>query len=132
MKIFWVINMTLQDNLDLKSKFTSGGWIIALLKNIIKNDYVDKLTVLYPVFSSKPAFAIKENEKVDFIPYFYNSNKKVEQNTSDFFLKLLIEHEPDIINVWGTESIRTFNFLQSVKEANLIDKTVIKIGRAHV
>ena len=116
MKILWLVNLQLPLISEVKGEAVPfmGGWLDTPSRMIIGNG--NTLVCVYP---SKD----KTNATINnLICYSFNKS-----NDLDYFRLILKKEKPDIIHVWGTEYLHTFNFITVCRELKLIERTIISI-----
>lgn len=116
MKIIWLCNIMLPiiSKNEEKPTTNTGGWMSGLLNYLQKKNEV-KLYILFP--SAETLSGEIENIK-------YRSFQK-QENNSKFFSDLIVEENPDIIHIFGSEHKHTLNMIEASEEQGYLDKTII-------
>lgn len=55
------------------------------------------------------------------------SEEELNCNQEERFIEIIKEFEPDIIHIWGTEYMHTYNMLCAAEKMNMLDKTIVSI-----
>lgn len=123
MKVMWLCNTVIPlHGFTLSEKPES--WISAIFHEIIKKTDI-KLVYLYPT----------DNEKVEkkvvgsaiFVNYKREKLDKVEQFQIEQFKIFVKEYEPDVIQIFGSESPHTLAMVKACEELGVLEKVVITI-----
>ncbi len=128
MKILWLTNITLPiiSKALNETVIVKGGWLDVLSKRIANSN--GQLAVSFPKSNVKDMISGKVNG-VNY--YAIPSNKKglikYEKQTELYYEKILVEFQPDIIHIWGTEFPRTLAMVNVCQRKKMIDKVIVDI-----
>lgn len=114
MKILWVCNVELPIVSVLRKKNINptGGWLDETSKKLISDG--NELLLLY-----KSQTKIEgENNNLHYIGFDLINN--------DVGKKIIL-FKPDIIHIWGTELVHSYDIINICKNNNLLDKVIISI-----
>ena len=117
-KLMWLCNVPTRIACELYDLhfFPFGGWLNNYFEKIISDKQFDFIFI----FQNDGTSEVKEitNDSGTFIMVSNKCSKK------DFKI-LLNKHHPDLIHIWGTEYIKTYNLVMASIECELIDKVII-------
>ncbi len=91
-----------------------GGWLDYLFQRIMESSEVEFVIA----FPGKTFY----HEKTDLISYY---SFKEDSNTG--FQPIIENESPDVIHIWGTEFIHSYNALKAANQAGLNDRCIISI-----
>lgn len=127
MKVLWLCGIVLPhlcDEFGFK-KTVINGWISGMLEYIHKNSDI-KIGLCCPIRNSeRMRDGILDGE-------LYYSFKMVSGGTINYyqdkrFIEIINDFSPDVIHIWGTEYIHTYNMLCAAEVMGKLNKTVISI-----
>lgn len=128
MRVLWLCGIVLPffcDEFGFK-KPVINGWLSGVL-DYIKTHSNIKLGVCCPIHKEQNM----KDGKLDNIKYysfkFMSYYNEREYNQKEQFIKIIKNFNPDIIHIWGTEYIHTYNMLCAAEESGLLDRTIINI-----
>ncbi|MBR2847489.1 MAG: glycosyltransferase [Clostridia bacterium] len=114
MKILWVCNaMLAQVANDLAvAPPLGGGWMTALAKDIVSGGNID-ITVCFPYGS----FVQGETEQIKYAGF----------NSSQELKEVIRNANPDVVHIFGTEYLHSYDAAKACEELGILDKTVAYI-----
>lgn len=126
MKILWICNIVLPDigNKIGRIGAATGGWLTGALDEL-KKDRDNDIIVCFPLDNRK-----KLKVTVDQVRYYsFDRGNILEYNKKNetYFYEILINENPDIIHVWGTEFPHTLAIVNACERAGLLERLVINI-----
>lgn len=121
-KVLWMVNSELPQIAKVRGRKGSNtcGWITGAYGYI--NEKFD-LTVVYPVFKAEDAETRLDGD-VKYVAYLHTENSKSEIET---FSQIIRRVAPDVVDIWGTEFSRSYNFAAACKMTGYIDKTIVSM-----
>ena len=107
-------------------KTVINGWIGGMLKYIHQNSNIT-LGICCPIKDiDRMKNGIWKGE-----PYYSFqvlwSEEELNYSQEKRFIEIIKEFEPDIIHIWGTEYMHTYNMLCAAEKMSMLDKTVVSI-----
>ena len=117
MEILWVIPYPIGIMADVFSvnKINSGYWISEAQNQLLKNEDVN-LTVVSTLDNNNIMINEKNNVRYICLNYGHSTKyKSGKRNRIDYFKKLFIDYEIQLIQVWGTE----FGYISDICEAKM-------------
>lgn len=126
MRVLWVNNIAIPviaKDMKIKHDY-HGGWLTGYFDEIKKYNNI-KLGICFPYKNTKKI--IKGNiEKVDYyaFPKRFKNQTKIDKKLDTDIEKILIDFQPDILHVFGTEFPYSYQF---VKKFNNSSKTIVNI-----
>lgn len=117
MKILWICNKAPRKVDEIRNVNGSpmGGWLDPMCEGIL-NKKNDQLCVL---FLEKVSF---EGKKENFSFYSFTN-----ENSKNRIEKVLLEFEPDVIHIWGTEYFHTLTTIKIAEKNGYLDKCILYI-----
>jgi len=128
MKVLWLCNVLLPKvaNHILEKVNHSGGWMVGLSDSLTSHDDIE-LSVVFPVSSHKSIIS----GEIEGIRYFgFPQNKDVTKynlQTEIYFSNIILEAQPDVIHIWGTEFPHTLAMMKVCESMRITDKILISI-----
>ncbi|HBC31528.1 MAG TPA: glycosyl transferase family 1 [Clostridiales bacterium] len=128
MKVLWLCNVLLPKvaNHICEKINPSGGWMVGLSDSLSLNDDIE-LTIVFPLSSSKTIIS----GEIEGIKYFGFPQKKAvikyDKQTEIYLSRIVLEAQPDIIHIWGTEYPHTLAMMNVCESRGIIDKVLISI-----
>ncbi len=126
MKILWITNQPTPDIAKaskLKTGF-GGGWMNLLRQQLSKKN---DLIIAFPTIPRQTYIG----DRAGNVRYFAIPTKKMKLKphmaTIEYFRQTIEAVQPDVIHIWGTEYVHTYEAVVAAKECGMIDKTVISI-----
>ena len=126
MKILWITNQPTPDIAEaanIKSGF-GGGWMNLLSKQIAEKY---ELAMVFPV-SAELEYKNGKNGSVRY--YLIPTNKvklKPDSKTVDYIKQTIRDFDPDIIHIWGTEYLHSYEAVTAAEQCGMLDKVVVSI-----
>lgn len=126
MKILWITNQPTPDIAEaanIKSGF-GGGWMNLLSKQIAEKY---ELAMVFPV-SAELEYKNGKNGSVRY--YLIPANKvklKPDSKTVDYIKQTIRDFDPDIIHIWGTEYLHSYEAVTAAEQCGMLDKVVVSI-----
>lgn len=142
MKIIWLTNMILEDvSKALNMEAVSfGGWISGLYEAFIKIENIELVLVCPKTFEKeiKSGNIICNKERTGniektvkyytvFDKMIFDKKDKDKNSLYDDYRKIIVDENPDIIHIWGTEYEHSYIMMQILKEMGLEKKAVVSI-----
>lgn len=124
MKLLWVCNVIIAEMAEKINhpKPQPASWISGIYGELHKEQDIH-LVYLYPDSHWKDAFSF---DNLDVIP-FDTKWDEVSDETINFFIKVLQEHKPDVIHIFGTEFSHTGAMVEAAERTGNIEKVVVSI-----
>ena len=126
MKILWITNQATPDiasDMGVKPG-VGGGWMNLLSKQLAEGN---ELTMSFPVANNQSVVTGQAGE----IKYYTVPTEKTKLRPStviiEHFKKILTAVQPDVIHIWGTEYVHTYEAVMASEMCGMLDKTVISI-----
>jgi len=126
MRILWLCNIMLP---ELASEFSLGkinvgGWLTGLWKRL-KETNID-LAICVPVGNAE----LLKDGTYDGYKYYsfivdYDGTDGIGQ--LEIFKNVLDDFNPDVVHIWGTEYIHTYNMIMACKEKKLQNRVIVNI-----
>lgn len=129
MKVLWLINVPLPIIArDCHLKVVPyGGWLVELANRISKYDD----TELYICFkqSEKNALLRGNVEDITYYGFFEDVFKAdmISRDQEKLFHDLLMEVQPDIIQIFGTEHLHSFVMTKACSDCGYMNRTIITV-----
>lgn len=130
MKVLWLCNIVLPDfceEFGIK-KTNVGGWMTGMLCQMEQIRNAD-IGLCFPIFDES---RLKNGNYGSH--QYYSFRAKMRENDLNFdqtmvgeFKEILLDFQPDVIHIWGTEYVHAGAMVQACKELNLGDRVVIHI-----
>lgn len=126
MKILWITNQAtpqISQSINLNTGF-GGGWMDTLSRQFSKNH---NIAIAFPV-SEKACYSHGHVEGTAYhaIPMKKTSCKENPRVIS-IYKKIILEFQPDVIHIWGTEYVHTHMAVTASAEAGYLNRVVISI-----
>lgn len=117
MKILWIINIAIPQiaNALGEESVPVGGWMVKLADEVA----MQKDVQLHIVFPYKQVV----NGTIAGVGYSGFSNRNCEGDIKN----IIMQEEPDVVHIFGTEYIHSYYAAKVCEELGLIDKTVVSI-----
>lgn len=129
MKILWLCNFPLQkiaDSIGIPST-ANEGWIQGLSSSITQDENI-QLVFLFP---QRKSLSLIEGvcEKIKYYGFYQKSlNPSVlDEDLHTIFKNIIVEENPNVIHLMGTEFSHSLSMITAVKEAGMLDRTVASI-----
>ena len=117
MKVLWVTNLELPDIAQrFGRKYNTGGWLNTVSQQLGRIGTVDLYVASPCSGNTYKGIGIKD------ITY-YSFKEKSKENLKE----IIMEVEPDIVHVWGTEFEHSYNIIFILQSLEMIEKTVVSI-----
>ncbi len=122
MKILWFTNTACSASEMLGSNVVSGGWLSSLEKHLIQRDDISLAIAFYhdrPMASflqnGVKYYPIQRMARNKVLRLWYRISKKIETSENvETFVKIINDHQPDVIHIHGTE--KPFGLVQKYTE----------------
>lgn len=126
MKVLWITNQATSDIAQCIGNLVhfGGGWM-----NTLSCQVADKhdLTIIFPYANGKKTMSGKiGNIKYFGIPMIKDRIKEsieIQQKYADIF----VAEKPDVVHIWGTEYIHSWDAICASEKVGLLNKVVISI-----
>lgn len=124
MKVLWLVNILMPEAAELLNIKGSvgGGWLIGL-HNDIKNKM--NLVICCPCDSSTSGSVESKSSK--YYTFRRNVSSIVDEDTKNDFITILKDEKPDVIHIWGTEYLHSYEMYQAAESLGVKDKVVVSI-----
>ena len=127
MKVLWVCDMVLPhlcDELGFK-RTVIGGWINGMLDFIHRNTDI-KMGICCPI---KCRERMKDGiiNKEQYYSFQMILEEDINCNQKERFIEIINDFSPDIIHIWGTEYLHTYNMLCAAEKTGMLRKTIVSI-----
>ena len=127
MKVLWVCDMVLPhlcDELGFK-RTVIGGWINGMLDFIHRNTDI-KMGICCPI---KCRERMKDGiiNKEQYYSFQMILEEDINGNQEERFVEIVNDFSPDIIHIWGTEYLHTYNMLCAAEKTGMLGKTIVSI-----
>lgn len=121
MKVLWLVNILLPQIGILVNKQSSsfGGWVVSLFQDILTTNSAE-LVVCCPANDNIEMNGITQG--FNYYIFSTNSQKQVAN-----FKSILVAEDPDIIQIFGTEYIHSYNMLKACEELGLKNKVLVHV-----
>lgn len=128
MRIAWITNQATPDiSLQIgESAFVGGGWMNKLSLQISKEN---ELSIIFPI-SDKQNSEVVSGKTKGVLYYGIPMKKdriKESQQTLSSYNRVLKEIQPDVVHIWGTEYVHSWDAVRACMNLGIIDRTVISI-----
>lgn len=129
MRILWITNCTpsICENMVQTQTGVFGGWLDTVSTQL-SADATNTLAILSPS-SHKHNTSLKQVSNNTFYGEFassYRQKHPLEENIL-FFSNVISSFSPDIIHIWGTEFIHSYEVLLACDKLHALTKTVVSI-----
>lgn len=127
MKVLWLCGIVLPhlcDEFGFK-KTVINGWTSSMLKYIHKNSDI-KIGICCPIINSE---RMKDGilDEEQYYSFQITSKDTINYNQVQRFIEIIKDFEPDVIHIWGTEYMHTYNMLCAAEKVGILSKTVISV-----
>lgn len=119
MKIFWLVNTIFPypaEKLNIK-KTVFGGWLNSLLGEIIKSKEINEIAVA-SLYSGKEVKKYRDNKITYYLIPSQNQIKYSKKITKEL-INILIEFNPDLVHVHGTEYPQSLSIIEASIKNNI-------------
>ncbi len=129
MKVLWITNVALPIIYEDMGKKVSygGGWLVSLANDIISQNVAD-LAVAFPIDCNEEQ---KKGmcKKITYYAFPCNKGetKKKQENVVKSIKRILMEFDPDIVHIWGTEYVHSYYAAVACEELGIINRVVVSI-----
>lgn len=125
MKVLWLCNTLLP---EIAEKFNMPvskpeSWIKGAYNSLKSIDDIE-LVYLFPAINLNIE---QEIDKTLFISYSQQSGFECKQSQVEEFENVLAKTNPDVIHIFGTESLHALAMIKAAKKMDILDKTVVNI-----
>ncbi len=127
MKILWLCNIVLPELAEEINipKAVVGGWLTGVWRELKKKKEME-MALCIPI---KNPLKLKDGKFENYYYYSfyaqYNIIDRKEQISR--FCEILEEFQPDIVDIWGTEYLHTWEMVQACKKLQILEKVLIHI-----
>lgn len=125
MKIMWICNTLIEEissKLSLE-KVKPEPWIIGVYSFMQMQNNL-QLLYLYPYKESGVEY---KKGNAHFLSYKETVSHKLENEQVNYFKKIVLDYQPDVIHIFGTEYAHSYAATLAAKNCGLIDRVVISI-----
>ena len=125
MKILWLCNILLPhiaEKVGLKSN-PKEGWLVGAYERIQNTGEVD-IVYLFPHNGAEVHY--EENNNI-FLSYPQRKQEKLEQEQIAVFKRILREHNPDVVHIFGTEYPHALAMVYACEALNMLERIVVGI-----
>lgn len=121
MKVLWLTNVVVPQIEKISGIKSSvyGGWLDAFCNDLLGQKDIE-LIICCPINSKK----IVKGKKDNFSFYCFTSDQKKQVPQLE---EIVLKENPDIIQIFGTEYIHSFNMIKICEKNEMISKVVIYI-----
>jgi glycosyltransferase involved in cell wall biosynthesis len=119
-KVLWFTNIPLPEASLLMNRksIVFGGWIAAMAEGITKNSNIE-LTIAYPKFLLNNVIKLKGKQIKYYIFPSVKNIKTMESTTNKHIFQIIHDVNPDIVHVFGTEYLHTFEVAKVCRNKNI-------------
>lgn len=127
MKVLWLCGIVLPhlcDEFGFK-KTVINGWINSMLEYIHNNSDI-KMGICCPIRNVEK---MKDGtlDEEQYYSFQMVSEKTINHNQDKRFIEVIKDFAPNVIHIWGTEYMHTYNMLCAAEEIGILNKTVVSI-----
>lgn len=127
MRILWLCGIVLPhlcDEFGFK-KMVINGWTSSMLEYIHKNSDI-KMGICCPI--RKPE-RMKDGtlDEEQYYSFQMIEGEEINYNQEGRFVQIIKDFAPDVIHIWGTEYMHTYNMLCAAEEMGILDQTIVSI-----
>ena len=129
MKVIWLINVPIPQVAKAAGlkEVPFGGWLVQLADKM--SDYED--VHLYIVFkqTEKENSVIGEVGKIKYCGFYQNvfETDRFSDAQKKQFDEIIQEYNPDVVQIFGTEHLHSYEMIQVCKEHKILDRVVVTI-----
>lgn len=127
MRILWLCGIVLPHLCDEFgfNKPTINGWISSMLEYIHRNTDI-QTGICCPIRNSKRMKdGTLDGEK--YYSFQLMSDDTIDYNQERRFAEIINDFSPDIIHIWGTEYMHTYNMLCAAETMGMLNRTIVNI-----
>lgn len=126
MRVLWICNVPIPEAAELYNiKGTPiEGWLVEVAKEISSVNVLE-LEIAFHSSFLPAGVTYRSGEKIKYIG-INNTNKSLDEQIVQF-KDIISATNPDVIHVWGTESIHSYALSEAAKLTGKIDKVVLSI-----
>ena len=131
MNVLWLVNVKIPLVYTIsgeKNKTNVGGWLDQISKRFTNNSE-NQLCVVYPTANKNGETGQKINVKyfgIYFDQHKMNAGKLSDESVNQF-VSILLEQNPDVIHIHGTEFQHSYFMTEAAKRCGMIERVVISI-----
>lgn len=127
MKVLWLCGVVLPhlcDEFGFK-KTVINGWINSMLEYIHNNSDI-KMGICCPIRNIEK---MKDGtlNKEQYYSFQMISEGTINQEQDKRFIEIIKDFTPDVIHIWGTEYMHTYNMLCAAEKMGILNRTVVSI-----
>lgn len=123
MKIMWLCNVPISqicEKLEIKNSVL-GGWLNGASGYILEGDH--QLVYLFPYKNRIEG----ELGNLTYIGYVENNVIEYDDLNEVYFSNLINKYKPDVIHVWGTESVHSLEMVNAALRNGMSERLVVSI-----
>ena len=126
-RLLWLCNIVLpelSDEFGFKKPY-AGGWLSGMW-NELKKDSRDEMGICVPIKDySRAKDGTYNNYK--YYSFQWQGECDGQDEQIERFKQIIVDFNPDIIHIWGTEYIHANSMIKACKEMNIVEKVLINI-----
>ena len=104
----------------------TGGWLFDLSERLFSSD-LHSLVICFPISKNKHLISGQIRNIVYYGIPFDNTSSREQDHISSLLQRLMLEETPDIIHIWGTESLHSYCAALASSNLGLLDRTIVSI-----
>ncbi len=128
MKILWLCNIVLPELCEIFSirKPVFGGWLSGMWESLSEQKDLEMAICVPIVNPEKRRDGIyKDYRYYSFSAIWSFDEQALEQQEQ--FKKILNDFQPDLVHIWGTEYIHTYNMVKVCESRGMLNRVVVNI-----